>query len=31
MIVFQPKSKKEDITDKEDDVPQFIAKKIRSA
>ena len=31
MIVFQPKSKKEDITDKEDDVPQFIAKKIKSA
>ena len=27
MIVFQPKGKKEDLTDKEDDVPQFIAKK----
>ena len=31
MIVFQPKGKKEDLTDKEDDVPQFIAKKIKSA
>ena len=31
MIVFQPKGKKEDLTDKEDDVPQFIEKKIKSA
>ena len=31
MIVFQPKGKKEDFTDKEDDVPQFIVKKIKSA
>ncbi len=31
MIVFQPKGKKEDLTDKEDDIPQFIAKKIKSA
>ena len=30
MIIFQPKGKKEDLTDKEDDVPQFIEKKIRS-
>ena len=31
MIVFQPKGKKEDLTDKEDGVPQFIQKKIKSA
>lgn len=31
MIIFQPKGKKEDIVDKEDDVPQFIEKKIKSA
>ena len=31
MIVFQPKGKKEDIVDKEDDVPKFIEKKIKSA
>ena len=31
MIVFQPKGKKEDLVDKEDDVPQFIEKKIKSA
>ena len=31
MIVFQPKGKKENFTDKEDDVPQFITKKIKSA
>ena len=31
MIVFQPKGKKEDLTDKEDEVPQFIEKKIKSA
>ena len=27
MIVFQPKGKKEDVIDKEDDVPKFIEKK----
>jgi len=31
MIVFQPKGKKEDIIEKEDEVPQFIEKKIKSA
>jgi len=31
MIVFQPKSKKEDVIKKEDDVPHFIEKKIKSA
>ena len=31
MIIFQPKGKKEDITDKDDDVPKFIEKKIKSA
>jgi len=31
MIVFQPKGKKEDIIEKEDNVPQFIEKKIKSA
>ena len=31
MIVFQPKNKKEEIVEKEDDVPQFIEKKIKSA
>tara|TARA_B100002051_G_C16444402_1_gene490533 strand:- start:60 stop:575 length:516 start_codon:yes stop_codon:yes gene_type:complete len=31
MIIFQPKSKKEDVVDKDDDVPQFIEKKIKSA
>tara|TARA_B100000989_G_scaffold177997_1_gene133659 strand:- start:8893 stop:9387 length:495 start_codon:yes stop_codon:yes gene_type:complete len=31
MIVFQPKGKKEDITDKDDEVPKFIEKKIKSA
>ncbi len=31
MIVFQPKGKKDDIVDKEDEVPQFIEKKIKSA
>ena len=27
MIVFQPKGKKEDIVDKDDEVPKFIEKK----
>ncbi len=31
MIVFQPKGKKEDVVEKEDEVPQFIEKKIKSA
>ena len=31
MIVFQPKGKKEDVVEKEDGVPQFIEKKIKSA
>ena len=31
MIIYQPKGKKEDLTDKDDDVPQFIEKKIKSA
>ena len=31
MIIFQPKSKKDDLVDKDDDVPKFIEKKIKSA
>ena len=31
MIVFQPKNKKEEVIEKEDEVPQFIEKKIESA
>jgi len=31
MIVFQPKGKKEEPIDKENEVPQFIEKKIKSA
>ena len=31
MIIFQPKGKKDDITDKDDDVPKFLEKKIKSA
>lgn len=31
MIIFQPKGKKEDVVDKDDEVPQFIEKKIKSA
>ena len=31
MIVFQPKGKKEDVIGKDDDVPKFIEKKIKSA
>ena len=31
MIVFQPKGKKEDVLDKEDEMPKFIEKKIKSA
>ena len=31
MVVFQPKGKKDDVIEKDDDVPQFIEKKIKSA
>ena len=31
MIVFQPKGKKEEVVDKDDEVPKFIEKKVRSA
>ena len=31
MIVFQPKGKREEIVDKDDDMPKFIQKKIKSA
>ena len=31
LYAYQPKGKKEDITDKDDDVPKFIEKKIKSA
>ena len=31
MIIFQPKNKKEDVVNKDDEVPQFIEKKIKSA
>ena len=31
MVVFQPKGKKEELTDKDDEVPKFIEKKIKSA
>ena len=31
MVVFQPKGKKEDVIDKEDEMPKFIEKKIKSA
>tara|TARA_B100000579_G_scaffold424520_1_gene429032 strand:+ start:1152 stop:1646 length:495 start_codon:yes stop_codon:yes gene_type:complete len=31
MIVFQPKGKKDDVIGKDDEVPQFIEKKIKSA
>tara|TARA_B100001027_G_C16147689_1_gene276624 strand:- start:89 stop:625 length:537 start_codon:yes stop_codon:yes gene_type:complete len=31
MIVFQPKGKKDEVVDKNDDVPKFIEKKIKSA
>ena len=31
MIVFQPKGKKEDVLDKEEEMPKFIQKKIKSA
>ena len=31
LYAFQPKNKKEDLTEKEDEVPRFIKKKIKSA
>ena len=31
MIVFQPKGKKEDSTDKDEEVPKFLEKKIKTA
>ena len=31
MIIFQPKGKKEDVVNKDDEVSQFIEKKIKSA
>jgi len=31
MIVFQPKGKKDEVADKDDEVPQFIEKKVKSA
>ncbi len=31
MIIFQPKGKKEEVMDKDEEVPRFIEKKIKSA
>ncbi len=31
MIVFQPKGKKEDVVDKDEEMPKFIEKKVKSA
>ena len=31
LYAFQPKGKKEDLVEKDDEVPQFISKKIKSA
>ena len=31
LYAFQPKNKKEDLLNKEDEVPQFIEKKVKSA
>ena len=31
MIVFQPKGKKEDVVDKDEEMPKFMEKKIKSA
>ena len=31
MLVFTPRNKKEDLSDKEDEIPKFIEKKIKSA
>ena len=31
MVVFQPKGKKEEVVEKDDEVPKFIEKKVKSA
>ena len=31
MIVFQPKGKKDEVVEKDDEVPKFIEKKVKSA
>ena len=31
MVVFQPKGKKEEVIEKDDEVPKFIEKKVKSA
>ena len=31
IVVFQPKGKKEDVAEKDEDFPQFIEKKVKSA
>ena len=31
MIVFQPKGKKDDVVDKDEEVPRYIEKKVKSA
>ena len=31
MVIFQPRGKKDDVVEKDDGVPQFITKKIKSA
>ena len=31
MIIYQPKGKKDDVVDKDDEVPKFIEKKIKLA
>ncbi len=31
LYAFQPKNQKEDVLDKEDDIPEFIEKKVKSA
>ena len=31
MMVFQPKGKKDEVVDKDDEVPKFIEKKVKSA
>jgi hypothetical protein len=31
MVVFQPKGKKEEIVENDDEVPKFIEKKVKTA
>ena len=31
LYAFQPKNQKDEILDKEDDIPEFIEKKVKSA